>query len=115
MFIQHIRDEAVATLSADDKKTFASLLKPAEDAAHHVWAGSESGLVVSERPLEAYGPGQRVRFVAGVGDVALTKKRIRRNYLAVGVCLQAWKALLARNRRRTPDTRRWPRGGHRCA
>src|SRR3982074_3415043 len=31
-----------------------------EDAAHHLWVGSESGLVVSEKPLDAYGPGERL-------------------------------------------------------
>src|SRR5258706_8236769 len=55
-----------------------------EDTTHHLWVGSESGLVVSEKSLDAYGPGQRVHFGSAVGNVALTKKRIRRNYLAIG-------------------------------
>src|SRR5260370_17115465 len=55
-----------------------------EDAAHHLWVGSESGLVVSEKPLDAYGPGQRIHFVRSVGSMALPKARIRRNCITIG-------------------------------
>src|SRR5580765_271768 len=55
-----------------------------QDTTHHLWVGSESGLVVSEKPLDGYGAGQRIHFVSVVGKVVLTKKRIRRNFLAVG-------------------------------
>ena len=51
----------------------------AEDATHHLWIGSEAGLVVSAKPLNAYAPGERVRFVANVGDVTLARSRMRRN------------------------------------
>ena len=46
-----------------------------EDASGRLWVGSESGLVVSEKPLDAYRPGERVRFT-GKG---LTRARMRRN------------------------------------
>jgi signal transduction histidine kinase/ligand-binding sensor domain-containing protein len=46
-----------------------------EDRWGRLWVGSEAGLVVSERPLDAYGPGERVRFT-GKG---LTRARMRRN------------------------------------
>src|SRR5258707_7131741 len=41
-----------------------TLREVAEDGTHHLWAGSESGLVVSEKPLDVYEPGKRVRFVS---------------------------------------------------
>jgi signal transduction histidine kinase/DNA-binding response OmpR family regulator/ligand-binding sensor domain-containing protein len=53
----------------------------AEDASHHLWVGSEAGLVVSEKPLDAYKIGERIRFVSKVGNVALVHARIRRNCL----------------------------------
>ncbi|HVG24033.1 MAG TPA: ATP-binding protein [Thermoanaerobaculia bacterium] len=46
-----------------------------EDASHRLWVGSEAGLVVSEKPLNAYAPGERVRFTAK----GLTRARMRRN------------------------------------
>jgi signal transduction histidine kinase/DNA-binding response OmpR family regulator/ligand-binding sensor domain-containing protein len=54
-----------------------------EDATHHLWVGSESGLVVSEGPLDAYEPGGRVRFVGSLSGVPLLRSRIRRNCLVV--------------------------------
>ncbi|MBV8517581.1 MAG: response regulator [Acidobacteria bacterium] len=53
----------------------------AEDATHHLWVGSEAGLVVSDKPLDAYRAGERLRFVSNVGGVALARTRIRRNCL----------------------------------
>lgn len=52
-----------------------------EDRAGHLWVGTEAGLVVSERPLQAYRPGERVRFLSQKGGVALTPARMRRNCL----------------------------------
>ena len=46
-----------------------------EDRAHRLWVGTEGGLVVSERPLQRYAPGERVRFVAD----GLTRSRMRRS------------------------------------
>jgi signal transduction histidine kinase/DNA-binding response OmpR family regulator/ligand-binding sensor domain-containing protein len=46
-----------------------------EDASHYLWIGSDSGLVVSEKPLEEYRPGERIRFVSRL------TARIRRNCL----------------------------------
>jgi signal transduction histidine kinase/ligand-binding sensor domain-containing protein len=46
-----------------------------QDRTHRLWIGTEAGLAVSEKPLDAYGPGERVRFVAN----GLTRSRIRRN------------------------------------
>ena len=46
-----------------------------QDASGRLWVGSEAGLVVSEKPLDEYAPGERVRFT-GEG---LTRARMRRN------------------------------------
>ena len=46
-----------------------------QDRSGRLWVASEAGLVVSEKALEAYAPGERVRFT-GAG---LTRSRMRRN------------------------------------
>jgi signal transduction histidine kinase/CheY-like chemotaxis protein/ligand-binding sensor domain-containing protein len=51
----------------------------AQDSSQHLWVASEAGLVVSQKPVDAYKPGERLRFVSKVGDVRLTRSRIRRN------------------------------------
>ena len=50
-----------------------------EDASHRLWVATEAGLAVSEKPLDAYGPAERLRFVTRIGDVSLTRARMRRN------------------------------------
>jgi signal transduction histidine kinase/DNA-binding response OmpR family regulator/ligand-binding sensor domain-containing protein len=50
-----------------------------EDASHHLWVASEAGLVVSEKALDAYAPGARIRFTSKVGAEQLTRSRMRRN------------------------------------
>jgi signal transduction histidine kinase/DNA-binding response OmpR family regulator/ligand-binding sensor domain-containing protein len=55
-----------------------------EDSAHHLWVGSESGLVVSGKPLDDYHPGERVRFVRAAGGVELPRARMKRNCLVAG-------------------------------
>ena len=61
-----------------------------EDSAHYLWAGSESGLVVSEKPLDDYEPGRRIRFVSRVGGTALPRSRIRRNALVAAAGGWVW-------------------------
>ena len=50
-----------------------------EDASHRLWVGSEAGLVVSTKPLGEYAPGERLRFTSKLGEVPLTRSRMRRN------------------------------------
>jgi signal transduction histidine kinase/CheY-like chemotaxis protein/ligand-binding sensor domain-containing protein len=50
-----------------------------EDAAHRLWVATEAGLVASEKPLDRYAPGERLRFVSKFGNVTLTRARMRRN------------------------------------
>ena len=67
-----------------------TLREVAEDGTHHLWAGSESGLVVSEKPLDAYEPGKRVKFVSAVGNERLPQMRVRRNCLVTGIDGWVW-------------------------
>ncbi len=80
-----------------------------EDGTHHLWAGSESGLVVSEKPLEAYEPGQRIHFVSSVGSERLPPMRVRRNCLVTGIDGWIWAGVqdrLVRYRFRGNDLER---------
>src|SRR5690606_20863641 len=52
-----------------------------EDAGGRLWVGSNAGLVVSEKPLYAYGPGERVRFTRTLGGVPLADVSVRRNVM----------------------------------
>jgi signal transduction histidine kinase/DNA-binding response OmpR family regulator/ligand-binding sensor domain-containing protein len=65
----------------------------AEDGTHHLWVGSESGLVVSEEPLDAYEPGKRVRFASAIGDERLLQMRVRRNCLVTGIDGWIWAGM----------------------
>jgi len=67
-----------------------TLREVAEDGTNHLWAGSESGLVVSEKPLDAYEPGKRVRFVSAIGNEHLPQMRVRRNCLVTGIDGWVW-------------------------
>ncbi|HEX3579929.1 MAG TPA: hypothetical protein VHY33_15305, partial [Thermoanaerobaculia bacterium] len=67
-----------------------TLREVAEDGTHHLWAGSESGLVVSEKPLDAYEPGKRVKFVNVIGGERLPQMRVRRNCLVTGMDGWIW-------------------------
>ncbi|HKO59399.1 MAG TPA: two-component regulator propeller domain-containing protein, partial [Thermoanaerobaculia bacterium] len=72
---------SMETYSVADGLDDLTVREIVEDAGGRLWVGSESGLVVSEKPLRAYAPGERVRFVAEVGGVPLVRTRIRRNCL----------------------------------
>ena len=66
----------------DDGLADLTVREVAEDAAHHLWVGSESGLVVSEHSLDDYEPAGSVHFVSHLGATRLARSRIRRNCLA---------------------------------
>jgi ligand-binding sensor domain-containing protein len=53
-----------------------------EDAAGRLWVGSNTGLVVSEKPLGDYAPGERVHFADTFHGRALTRQEIDPNRLA---------------------------------
>ena len=67
----------------EDGLRSAALWDVAEGADGRLWATSNAGLVVSERPLHAYEGGQRVRFVSELGGVPLLEGGMRRNLIAV--------------------------------
>jgi len=54
-----------------------------EDGGGRLWVGTETGVVVSDRPFSVDGAGERVRFVSRIGSAQLPRTRIRRNALAV--------------------------------
>ncbi|HEV7571310.1 MAG TPA: hypothetical protein VGQ21_07390, partial [Thermoanaerobaculia bacterium] len=72
---------AMEQYGIDDGLRDLTLREVAEDGTHHLWAGSESGLVVSEKPLDAYEPGKRVKFISAIGRERLPQMRVRRNCL----------------------------------
>ena len=72
---------AMETYGTADGLLDLTVREVAEDSAHYLWVGSESGLVVSEKPLDEYEPGRRVHFVSRVGNILLPRSRIRRSAL----------------------------------
>jgi signal transduction histidine kinase/CheY-like chemotaxis protein/ligand-binding sensor domain-containing protein len=73
---------SMESYTTDDGLADLTVREVVEDASHHLWVGSESGLVVSEKPLEAYEPGHRIHFAPVFGGVPLVHARIRRNCLS---------------------------------
>jgi signal transduction histidine kinase/ligand-binding sensor domain-containing protein len=69
-----------------------------EDSGGRLWVASEAGLVVSQKPLGGYAPGERIRFVSNIGGVQLTRSRMRRNCVVAardgGLWVGAQHALL---------------------
>ena len=66
----------------DDGLRSVALWDVTEDAAGRLWATSNAGLVVSERPLQEYEGGRRIRFVSELGGVPLLDGGVRRNLIA---------------------------------
>ena len=54
-----------------------------EDATGRLWVSSNAGLVVSEKPLEAYGTGEKVQFVRRFGDTHLLDVAVNHNKLNI--------------------------------
>jgi signal transduction histidine kinase/DNA-binding response OmpR family regulator/ligand-binding sensor domain-containing protein len=61
-----------------------------QDATQRLWVASEAGVVVSQQPLDRYVPGERIRFVANVGGVQLTRSRMRRNCVVAAPDGSVW-------------------------
>jgi signal transduction histidine kinase/ligand-binding sensor domain-containing protein len=53
-----------------------------QDGAGHLWVGCETGVVVSDRPLSGYAPGEHVRFIDRLDDVELLHQRVRLGWMA---------------------------------
>ena len=54
-----------------------------EDSFGRLWVSSEAGLVVSTRPLDAYGPNERVAFTSGIGSRRLHSVAVGENRLCL--------------------------------
>ncbi|HUO83731.1 MAG TPA: response regulator [Thermoanaerobaculia bacterium] len=52
-----------------------------QDVGGRLWVGSDTGLAVSDQPLESYAPGERVRFVTTIAGRPIRQTRVRRNCL----------------------------------
>ena len=63
------------------------------DRSGRLWVGSDAGLVVSEKALASYGPGERARFISRVGGVHLTRSRMRRNCVVAAPDGWIWVAM----------------------
>lgn len=50
-----------------------------EDGRGHLWIGSDTGLVVSDRPLDEYELGEKARFVTEVDGTQILQTLVRRN------------------------------------
>ncbi len=74
----------------DDGLRDLAVWEAMEDATGHLWVASNGGLVVSEWPLQAYGPGQRVRFTASPGGVPLLDVGVQYNRMAVDGRGRVW-------------------------
>ena len=62
----------------------------AEDRTGRLWVGSNAGLVASERPLKSYAPGERIRFLASVGDLVFVETLVNRNRLVADAQGRVW-------------------------
>jgi two-component system sensor histidine kinase ChiS len=58
-----------------------NLSEIAQDAEGRLWIGSDGGLVVSDRPISAYGPSDPVRFVTEYGGGQLPATAVRERCL----------------------------------
>ena len=64
---------AMESYSEEDGLADLTVREIVEDASHRLWIGSEAGLVVSEKPLDAY-VSSRVRFTGRIGDSTLVRR-----------------------------------------
>ncbi len=70
----------------------ATVREVLEDREGFLWVGSETGVVVSDRPLAAYPPGVRPRFRSQVGPELLVQTRIRHTWMAADPGGGVWVA-----------------------
>lgn len=74
----------------DDGLRDLAVWETMEDADGHLWIASNGGLTVSERPLDAYGPNERVRFTTTLGGVDLLNVGVQYNRMAVDATGRVW-------------------------
>lgn len=54
-----------------------------EDSLGRLWVATNSGLYISDRPLDRYGTGERIRFARSIGSTPLVRSAVVENRLAV--------------------------------
>jgi ligand-binding sensor domain-containing protein len=62
-----------------------------EDRSGHLWVGSESGLAVSTKPLDAYAPTERIRFTSTFGNDVIVPRRTGRNCVVADLDGWVWQ------------------------
>ena len=63
-----------------------------QDKRGHLWVGSDTGIVVSDKPLDRSGRGERVRFVNSFGPTDIVQTRVRRNTIHIASDGTIWVA-----------------------
>ncbi len=79
-----------------------------QDGSGYIWVGSETGVVVSDRPVTAATSTRRPRFRSRVGEVELARTRIRHTWMAPAADGGVWVATSGqglRHYRMSPDGR----------
>jgi signal transduction histidine kinase/CheY-like chemotaxis protein/ligand-binding sensor domain-containing protein len=71
--------QAMENYSLADGLADLTVREIVEDRGGHLWVGSESGVVVSQRPLQDYKAGERIGFTSTIGGTTLVRSRIKRN------------------------------------
>lgn len=61
-----------------------------EDRFGRLWVGSNAGLVISEKPLNEYGPDARIHFTSTIGTVQLVNTTIIENRIVVDSSGVVW-------------------------
>ncbi len=80
------------TFGMTDGLLDATVREVLQDRAGYLWVGSETGVVVSDRPLSAYAPGERPHFRSQVGAELLVQTRIRHTWMAPDPAGGVWVA-----------------------
>ncbi|HEX9652729.1 MAG TPA: two-component regulator propeller domain-containing protein, partial [bacterium] len=81
---------AMELYTTDDGLRDLGVWEILEDHLGHLWVGSNTGLVVSERQLSDYNNGERIKFVSTLGAVDLHQATILQNRLAVDARGRLW-------------------------
>ena len=74
---------AMELYTTDDGLKDLGVWEIVEDATGRLWVGSDAGLVVSEKALQAYRDGSRIKFISSLGNTNFLTTTIRSNKLAV--------------------------------
>ncbi|MHB9000007.1 MAG: sensor histidine kinase [Thermoanaerobaculia bacterium] len=85
----------VMTYGVEDGLPDLTVREIIEDAEGRLWVGTESGLVVTERPLHAYPVSAKLAFVRKIGNREIPHVRMRRGCLAADRYGTVWVGTLS--------------------